>query len=94
MKDKKDEKIKDLIAVLNEKHFDFQGSEVVIRKRKHGIREKPPLYLWDLSRACYISSLIYVKGTTFKFETKRRTETTGTYMLTYNPDETIKIVEK
>ncbi len=49
--------------------FQFNSDQALIRVRKKGLNKKPLLYLWDLTRGCYLSSL-YPKQGYFIFEVK------------------------
>ena len=52
-------------------NFSFNGDKVLIRVRKKQVNKKPLLYLWDLSKGCYLSSLYPQKrGGGFTFEVK------------------------
>lgn len=53
-------------------HFSFNGDDVVIKKRVNGLGEKPPLYLWNLSRSVYISSLRELNECTFLFDVRTK----------------------
>jgi hypothetical protein len=50
-------------------NFQFNGDKALIRVRKKGLNKKPLLYLWDITRGCYLSSL-YPKRGYFIFEVK------------------------
>lgn len=39
------------------KKLSFNTDQALIRVRKKGLNKKPLLYLWDISRGCYLSSL-------------------------------------
>jgi len=43
--------------ILQNKHFMLNDDECIIKKRVKGLQEKPPLYIWNLSKSCYVSSL-------------------------------------
>lgn len=43
------------------KHLEFEGKDTIIRVRKKDLHKKPLMYLWDLDRSCYISSLYPTK---------------------------------
>ena len=47
----------------------FNEDKALIRIRKKGLNKKPLLYLWDLTKGCYLSSL-YPKRGFFVFEVK------------------------
>lgn len=64
-------KLPDYVEQLANRHFHFFENDCVIKKRVKGLAEgKQPLYVWDLSRACYISSLKEVKKGVFIFDVK------------------------
>lgn len=48
-------------------NIQFNEDKALIRVRKKGVNKKPLLYLWDLTRGCYLSSL-YPKQGYFIFE--------------------------
>lgn len=58
---------------LQNKHFNFQDCDCIIKKRVKGLQEKPPLYIWNLSKSCYVSSLkpLNDEQTKFQFDVKR-----------------------
>lgn len=45
------------VSILESKKIKLNGETVVIKKRVNGLTEKPPLYLWNLTKSCYVSSL-------------------------------------
>ena len=47
----------------------FNEDQAVIKVRKKGLKKKPLLYLWDLTRGCYLSSLFTFEDH-FTFEVK------------------------
>lgn len=75
--------LKELVSVLKNQHIQFKDSDVIIKQRKQGLQEKPPLYLWDLTRSCYISSLRYQGNNIFQFDTRRAGKITGIYLLVF-----------
>lgn len=50
-------KMPQYVEQLKNRHIALDGCDIVIRARKKGLQEKPPLYMWNLTRACYVSSL-------------------------------------
>lgn len=53
--------------------FNVNGSQAIVRIRRKDLKTKPLMYLWDLERSCYLSSL-YPTGDgtdSFKFEINR-----------------------
>ena len=51
------------------KSIKFKGSKVAVRIRRKALDKKPLLYLWDIDRACYLSSLFPLSADdSFKFE--------------------------
>ena len=53
------------------KSIKFKGSKVAVRIRRKDLGKKPLLYLWDIDRACYLSSLFPLSAEgSFKFEVK------------------------
>lgn len=63
-------KTNNLIEVLTGKHFQLGSDDVIIKKRVKGLSKKPPLYTWNLTRACYVSSLKQ-SGDTFYFDLRK-----------------------
>ncbi len=65
MEKEKDLKVTDILKRLPEVYSIMFGQKVklpaggtaVVRCRKRGLQTKPALYLWDLTRGCYVSSL-------------------------------------
>ena len=45
------------IELLKNRHFELNNSDMVILKRVKGLTVKPPLYIFDLTKHCYVSSL-------------------------------------
>lgn len=45
------------VNVLSGKHFILDDNDILIRKRVKGLTVKPPLYMWNLTKSCYVSSL-------------------------------------
>ena len=55
------------------KHIDFNGTEALIRIRRKEVDKKPIMYLWDLDKSCYLSSLYPHKDKDgFTFEIGRK----------------------
>lgn len=63
-------KLPDYVNVLKSQHFELYGDDIVILCRKNGLAEKPPLYLWNLSKSCYVSSLKSINEYTFLFDVR------------------------
>lgn len=51
--------------------FEVNGSTTIVRIRRKDLKAKPLMYLWDLDRSCYLSSLYPLTENTFKFEINR-----------------------
>ena len=59
------------VEKLANRHFYFYENDCVIKKRVKGVNAgKQPLYIWDLTRCCYVSSLIEIKKDLFLFDLK------------------------
>lgn len=72
------------IEVLKGQHFQFKNDDVVILKRKNGLQEKPPLYLFNLSRMTYISSLKEIEENLYKFDVRKGPKGIEVYTLKYD----------
>lgn len=72
------------IEVLKGQKFIFKNDEVVILKRKNGLQEKPPLYLFNLSRMTYISSLKEIENNLYKFDVRKGPKGIDVYTLKYD----------
>lgn len=64
MREGLDNKLRDILSKLPKEYQDINGSKgvlrgsrVTVRCRKRGLNNKPPLYLWDITRNCYISDI-------------------------------------
>lgn len=59
----------EIVESMKSKHFYLENDDIVIKKRVKGLTIKPPLYLWNLTKSCYVSSLEYnVQGNNFLFD--------------------------
>ena len=69
-----------------------EGGTAVVRCRKRGLQSKPPLYLWDLTRGCYVSSLKPVDSSnkSYLFDI-RKGEEVEPYLLSLVNDCKVKI---
>jgi len=52
--------------------FEVNGSTTIVRIRRKDLKAKPLMYLWDLDRSCYLSSLFPIAEDKFKFDIERR----------------------
>lgn len=69
----------DYVEKLKNRHFIFKGDDCYIAMRKKELKKKPPLYIFNLSKSCYVSSLIPINEKTFYFDQR-----TATDLLKYN----------
>lgn len=76
-------------ALLEVGVFTFADEEFTVGLRKHGIQTKEPLYLFNVSKMCYVSSLKEIGENLFSFTTEKK-GVTETYNLK-NDNGTIKI---
>lgn len=60
----------DYVEKLKGKHFIFQNDNCYIALRKKDLKKKPPLFIWNLSESCYVSSLIPINEDTFYFDVR------------------------
>lgn len=74
----------ELIEVLASQHFTLNSDDILIKKRKNGLQEKPPLYLFNLSKMVYVSSLKQVAENKFKFDVRKGKVISDIYFLTVN----------
>ena len=59
------QKVNDVLSRLPEVYRELagqkvklsDGSQAIIRCRVNNLTKKPPLYMWNLTRSCYVSSL-------------------------------------
>ena len=57
------------LETYTNKNINFNGNKVIVRIRKKELGKKPLLYLWDMDRSCYLSSLFpQSEEDSFKFE--------------------------
>lgn len=59
------------VDILKSQHFELNGCDCVILQRKHGLGEKSPLYIFNLSKCSYVSSLKELNQNTFYFDIGR-----------------------
>ena len=80
---------KSVLALLSIKHFSFLGDDIIIKQRKRGIQEKPPLYLFNLSKMVYVSSLREIEENLFRFDVRNQKQLE--YYTLKNENGSIKI---
>jgi len=59
------QKVQDVLSRLPEVYRELagqkiklsDGSQAIIKCRVNNLTKKPPLYMWNLTRSCYVSSL-------------------------------------
>lgn len=58
------------VEKLKGRHFIFQNDDYYIALRKKELNKKPPLYIFNLSKSLYVSSIMPINENTFYFDVR------------------------
>lgn len=81
--------VKDYIKALENTILQIEGDNCIIRLRKR-IANKQPLYIWNMTKMCYVSSLLEVNPKLYKFNILHGEEMTK-YKLIVTDEDNVKV---